>query len=61
MKVVFLHQIILEARSIVVERVDDEKLVGHALETLEPAQPRPTRSISTFRPFARQVAPDRDV
>jgi len=28
MKIVFLHQVILEARSIVVVRVDDKKLVG---------------------------------
>ena len=43
-----------------VVRVDHEKLVGHALQTFEPAQPRPTGTISTFRPVSTQVAADRE-
>jgi hypothetical protein len=59
--IVLLDEIVLESRSIVVVSVDDEKLIRDALQPLEPAQPRPTGTVSPFRPVSTQVAPDRDV
>jgi hypothetical protein len=59
---VFPYQIALEARP--VRRkwvVDDKKLIRDTFETLEPAQPRATGTISTLRPVSTQVAADGDM